>query len=231
MSDSSDDDVPLKKNGGTRAKRSASDVAGGGRKRGDAKSGRAQGGGRAAREEPFDEPEDSSYSEDDEPIKKKQKTATKGGAKKIATKQKAVRKPQAKAKATPRKPAKPARSRAAKASELEEEVPKDARKYFKTAQKHITPPNGDGTRAFYESLYDENSNSLISLKFCIEHGVLNGTRLHEALPKFEMLRDLGAFKGRLGGLHPEFKDGLTEKHIKVVKKMQKDKGGSPRKKG
>lgn len=208
MNDSSDDDAPLNKSGGSRAKRAAIET-------------RAK--------EPSDDDGDSCYSDDEETSKKKQKTSAKATKKKAAPKQKAARTPQAKAKSKVTKPAKTAR-KAAKASEPEEEVPTDARKYFKTGQKHITPPNGDGTRAFYESLYDENGSSLISLKFCIEHGVFNGTKLHEALPKYEMLRDLGAFKGRLGGLHPEFKGGLTEKHIKAAKKLQREKGVGTRKK-
>jgi len=40
-------------------------------------------------------------------------------------------------------------------------------------QKHPTPPLGDGTRAFYETLYNENSNSKMAEKWLFEHGVFD----------------------------------------------------------
>ncbi|KYK68311.1 putative high mobility group protein b1 [Toxoplasma gondii TgCatPRC2] len=108
--------------------------------------------------------------------------------------------------------------------EEEEDIPNDARKYFKDGQKHITPPNGEGTRAFYESLYEENPNSLIALRYVIEYGVLTGTKLHESLPKYALLRELGAFKGAGGGVQPEFKDGLNEQQNKAARKALEAKG-------
>eukprot|EP00922_Rhytidocystis_sp_ex-Travisia-forbesii_P008159 GHVS01012021.1.p1 GENE.GHVS01012021.1~~GHVS01012021.1.p1 ORF type:complete len:223 (+),score=74.39 GHVS01012021.1:284-952(+) len=93
----------------------------------------------------------------------------------------------------------------------EEHIPGDARKYFKEGQKHITPPNGDGTRAFYESLYDDNPNSLIALKFCVEFGVLTGSKHHTALAHFEALKAMGAYKGPPGGIRPEFAEGPPKK--------------------
>ncbi|CRG95985.1 conserved protein, unknown function [Plasmodium gallinaceum] len=80
----------------------------------------------------------------------------------------------------------------------------DARKYFKEGQKIITPPNGDGTRAFYESLFEENPNSVIAIKYCIEHGVLSGTKHHEALYKYFILKKNNAFKSNFGGIKSEF---------------------------
>ncbi|CRH03652.1 conserved protein, unknown function [Plasmodium relictum] len=80
----------------------------------------------------------------------------------------------------------------------------DARKYFKEGQKTITPPNGDGTRAFYESLFEENPNSVIAIKYCIEHGVLSGTKHHEALYKYFILKKNNAFKSNFGGIKSEF---------------------------
>ncbi|SPJ11223.1 conserved protein, unknown function [Plasmodium sp. DRC-Itaito] len=76
----------------------------------------------------------------------------------------------------------------------------DARKYFKEGQKIITPPNGDGTRAFYESLLEENPNSVIAIKYCIEHGILSGTKHHEALYKYYVLKKNNAFKSNFGGV-------------------------------
>ncbi|VWU48144.1 conserved protein, unknown function [Hepatocystis sp. ex Piliocolobus tephrosceles] len=80
----------------------------------------------------------------------------------------------------------------------------DARKYFKEGQKFITPPNGDGSRAFYESLLEENSNSIIAIKYCIEHGVLSGTKHHEALYKYYVLKKNNAFRNIIGGIKNEF---------------------------
>eukprot|EP01068_Selenidium_serpulae_P008590 Selendium_serpulae@DN5023_c0_g2_i2.p1 len=61
------------------------------------------------------------------------------------------------------------------ASDDEAKRHKDKLTYgFKEAQRHKQPPKGDGTRAFYESLLEENPNSLMALKWCLEHGVLSG---------------------------------------------------------
>ncbi|EUD65144.1 hypothetical protein C922_04430 [Plasmodium inui San Antonio 1] len=94
----------------------------------------------------------------------------------------------------------------------------DARKYFKEGQKCITPPNGDGTRAFYESLLEENPNSIIAIKYCIEHGVLSGTRHHQAIYKYNVLKKNNAFRNNLGGLRGEF--------IKLLEKPPKSEEGS-----
>eukprot|EP00922_Rhytidocystis_sp_ex-Travisia-forbesii_P008158 GHVS01012020.1.p1 GENE.GHVS01012020.1~~GHVS01012020.1.p1 ORF type:complete len:241 (+),score=58.34 GHVS01012020.1:171-893(+) len=113
------------------------------------------------------------------------------------------------------KPASRARSKVKKEEGAEagedDNIPGDARKYFKEGQKHITPPNGDGTRAFYESLYDDNPNSLVALKFCVEYGVLTGTKHHAALAQFEALKFMGAYKGPPGGIRKEFADGPPKK--------------------
>eukprot|EP00921_Rhytidocystis_pertsovi_P007105 GHVQ01011950.1.p1 GENE.GHVQ01011950.1~~GHVQ01011950.1.p1 ORF type:complete len:260 (+),score=64.80 GHVQ01011950.1:187-966(+) len=102
----------------------------------------------------------------------------------------------------------------------EEEIlaPGDARKYFKEGQKHITPPNGDGTRAFYESLYDTNPHSLIAIKYCVEYGVLTGTKHHGALAAYIALRQLGAYKGQPGGVKQEFKNGCPQSLLNKIEK-------------
>lgn len=48
----------------------------------------------------------------------------------------------------------------------------DMRNKFKEGQRHLTPPIADATRAFYESLLQENPRSKIAIKFIVEHGVL-----------------------------------------------------------
>ncbi|ANQ06575.1 Uncharacterized protein PCOAH_00006480 [Plasmodium coatneyi] len=88
--------------------------------------------------------------------------------------------------------------------EDKDEALADARKYFKEGQKCITPPNGDGTRAFYESLLEENPNSLIAIKYCIEHGVLNGTKHRQTIYKYNVLKKNNAFRNNFGGIRGEF---------------------------
>ncbi|KAL8426551.1 hypothetical protein Efla_006616 [Eimeria flavescens] len=79
---------------------------------------------------------------------------------------------------------------------------------------------GDGTRGFYESLFEENKNSLVALRYVVEWGVLTGTLLHESLPRYFALREKGAFKGAAGGLQKAFMNGgLEEAEIKAATKM------------
>ncbi len=40
-------------------------------------------------------------------------------------------------------------------------------------QKYQTPPDGDGTRAFYESLLEQKPESRMAEKYCLEYGVLS----------------------------------------------------------
>merc|ERR1712151_165440 len=69
----------------------------------------------------------------------------------------------------------------------------DHRKLFKEGQKNICPPVADSTRAFYESLLEENPESKIAIKFCVEYGVLP-LEQHLKLPhKYNKLKDKGAF--------------------------------------
>ena len=69
----------------------------------------------------------------------------------------------------------------------------DARKHFKEGQKNVTPIQGDATRGFYESLLEENPDSQMALRYCVENGLLNGLKLQEALKRFSQLKDSGAF--------------------------------------
>merc|ERR1711985_228106 len=49
----------------------------------------------------------------------------------------------------------------------------DQRKLFKEGQRFLTPPVADATRAFYESLYAENPDSKIAIRFCVEYGLFS----------------------------------------------------------
>lgn len=52
---------------------------------------------------------------------------------------------------------------------------------FKPGQKKETPPPASGTRVFYESLYKQNSDSFMALKWCVEYGILPLEDCREAL--------------------------------------------------
>merc|ERR1712159_943661 len=69
----------------------------------------------------------------------------------------------------------------------------DHRKLFKEGQKSLTPPVADATRAFYESLLEENPDSKIAIKFCVEYGVLPLEGHKKLLKKYNNLKDSGAF--------------------------------------
>ena len=57
---------------------------------------------------------------------------------------------------------------------------------FKPGQRHPEPSLDDPTRAFYESLYEQNPNSHMAQKYCVEYGLLPedlAGRLSEALKR------------------------------------------------
>ena len=55
-------------------------------------------------------------------------------------------------------------------SHEEEENPVEILK--KPGQKHPEPSLDDPTRAFYETLYEQNPESLMAQKYCLEYGLL-----------------------------------------------------------
>ena len=69
----------------------------------------------------------------------------------------------------------------------------DARKHFKDGQRNVTPIQGNATRGFYESLLEENPDSQMALRFCVENGLLSGVKLQDALKRYCKLKDSGAF--------------------------------------
>ncbi|CDJ31120.1 uncharacterized protein EMH_0008080 [Eimeria mitis] len=177
----------------------------------------------------------SDTSDDDVPLKQRVAKKKASPKKKPAVKEKAPKAPKKKeptkpkaspkAKAAPRAPRKKAQADG-NAEEEENLLPNDARKYFKQGQKFITPPNGDGTRGFYESLYEENRNSLVALRYVVEWGVLTGTLLHESLPRYFALKEKGAFKGAGGGLQKAFMNGLDQADIDAAAKMLNASSGN-----
>lgn len=61
-------------------------------------------------------------------------------------------------------------------------------------QKYPTPPNGDGTRAFYETILEEIPYSAVAVRFCVEHGVLQGTRKAYCEALYDILKQQGFTK-------------------------------------
>lgn len=174
----------------------------------------------------------SDTSDDNLPLKQrvaktKKQNIKKNTAKEKSTEQPTPRKrqqqaPKAKASPKPKAAAATNRKKTGGDKNIEEEenaLPNDARRYFKQGQKFITPPNGDGTRGFYESLFEENKNSLVALRYVVEWGVLTGTLLHESLPRYFALKEKGAFKGAGGGLQKAFINGVDESDIAAAAKM------------
>lgn len=101
-----------------------------------------------------------------------------------------------------------------------EDVNKDIKKQFRDGQKYITPPNGDATRAFYESLYNENPYSIIALKYCVENGVLMGAKHANAYKRLEHLRESGLLKRSVGGIQDDA--------IECLKHFDNKSGGFPK---
>ena len=52
-------------------------------------------------------------------------------------------------------------------------------------QKNSTPPAGDATRAFYESLLEQRPDSLMAKKYCVEYGCLDSEKAYEFLKELE----------------------------------------------
>merc|ERR1712217_198028 len=112
------------------------------------------------------------------------------------------------------------KAKAKDASAGEKKPPVDAsldhRKLFKEGQKFLTPPVADATRAFYESLYAENPDSKIAIRFCIEYGVLAMEDHKKLLSKYNKLKDKGAFS-------------MQAQIKKAIEKMGKKKEGKDKK--
>lgn len=52
-------------------------------------------------------------------------------------------------------------------------------------QKFATPPAGDATRAFYESLLEQRPDSLMAMKYCVEYGCLEADKAKEYISILE----------------------------------------------
>eukprot|EP00930_Biecheleria_cincta_P092911 TRINITY_DN829_c0_g1_i1.p1 TRINITY_DN829_c0_g1~~TRINITY_DN829_c0_g1_i1.p1 ORF type:complete len:138 (+),score=48.39 TRINITY_DN829_c0_g1_i1:248-661(+) len=94
----------------------------------------------------------------------------------------------------------------------------DQRKLFKEGQKQMTPPVADSTRGFYESLLEENPDSIIAIRYCVEYGCKSLEVHKKLLKKYNNLKDKGAFS-----MGAKIKAALEKKSKGGVKKDKKDK--------
>ena len=52
-------------------------------------------------------------------------------------------------------------------------------------QKFSTPPAGDATRAFYESLLEQRPDSIMAKKYCVDYGCLDNDKAKEFIKILE----------------------------------------------
>ena len=55
-------------------------------------------------------------------------------------------------------------------------------------QKNSTPPAGDATRAFYESLLEQRPDSIMAKKYCVEYGCLDADKENEYIKDLEKMK-------------------------------------------
>ena len=55
-------------------------------------------------------------------------------------------------------------------------------------QKNSTPPAGDATRAFYESLLEQRPDSIMAKKYCVEYGCLDADKANEYIKDLEKMK-------------------------------------------
>ena len=55
-------------------------------------------------------------------------------------------------------------------------------------QKNSTPPAGDATRAFYESLLEQRPDSIMAKKYCVEYGCLDADKANEYIKDLEKIK-------------------------------------------
>eukprot|EP00933_Yihiella_yeosuensis_P063970 TRINITY_DN6725_c0_g1_i2.p1 TRINITY_DN6725_c0_g1~~TRINITY_DN6725_c0_g1_i2.p1 ORF type:complete len:123 (-),score=40.97 TRINITY_DN6725_c0_g1_i2:59-427(-) len=95
----------------------------------------------------------------------------------------------------------------------------DQRKLFKEGQKAVTPPVADATRAFYESLLQENPDSKLAIRYCVEYGVMSLEDHKKLLKKYNYLKEKGAFSESAA-----IKRAVEKKHkLGGFMKLKKDK--------
>ena len=68
---------------------------------------------------------------------------------------------------------------------LNEEEEESYEEFILPGQKNSTPPAGDATRAFYESLMEQRPDSFMAKKYCVEYGCLDADKAKEILKELE----------------------------------------------
>ena len=67
----------------------------------------------------------------------------------------------------------------------EDENEESYEEFILPGQKFSTPPAGDATRAFYESLLEQRPDSIMAKKYCVEYGCLDADRANEYMQELE----------------------------------------------
>ena len=97
--------------------------------------------------------------------------------------------PKKKAKKTQKRKEKPKKMR--KKVEEDSQIEEDEESYedfILPGQKFSTPPAGDATRAFYESLLEQRPDSVMAKKYCVEYGCLDADKANEYINEMERLK-------------------------------------------
>ncbi|EER11766.1 High mobility group protein B1, putative [Perkinsus marinus ATCC 50983] len=115
----------------------------------------------------------------------------------------------------------------------EEGETKDARRYFKEGQKHVTPPKGDSTRGFYESLLEEKPDSVMATRYCVEYGIFAGEKHRKLLAQYNDLKasgDLNPNKRALDRVAEKFGIASEESSAPSAKRRKTTKDEKSKKK-
>ena len=70
-------------------------------------------------------------------------------------------------------------------SQNEEDNDESLEDFILPGQKFSTPPAGDATRAFYESLLEQRPDSMMAKKYCVEYGCLEPDKANEFIAEME----------------------------------------------
>ena len=60
--------------------------------------------------------------------------------------------------------------------------------FTRPGQRYATPPAGDATRAFYESLLEQRPDSIMAKKYCVDYGCLETNKASELLKELEKMK-------------------------------------------
>ena len=94
-----------------------------------------------------------------------------------------------KSKKVQKKDAKPNKKKKNKEEEFDNEEEEEMyEEFILPGQKNSTPPAGDATRAFYESLLEQRPDSIMAKKYCVEYGCLDGDKANEYIKELEKIK-------------------------------------------